>query len=190
MTSTFSTVSLPSTLSGINDKYYGGVLAPNGKVYFAPYKETVPHVGVFDPVTRAFSTIDVVHQSEFGKWNGGVLAPNGKIYFPPRNSDWVLVLDPVTNATSVVNADPASAIKPNKFSGGVCAPNGKLIFAPANEKNVGVFDVGNAAPAYMVAGGVPEARPSLPERCASTCKNRVFHPTSPPPDLDPVWRLV
>ena len=37
------------------------------------------------------------------------------------------------------------------------APNGKVYFVPRNENRIGELELGNKAPAYEVAGGVPEA---------------------------------
>jgi len=131
-TSVFSIVDISATISGTN-KYCGGVLAPNGKIYFAPMGAN--HVGVFDPATSAFSVIDI-SATITGDWKyfGAVLAPNGKIYFVPGDAFGVGVFDPATHAFSVVD------ISSTDYFGGVLAPNGKIYFAPRNALNVGVFD--------------------------------------------------
>jgi len=65
-------------------KWSGGVLADNGKIYFAPYSLT--DVGIFDPSTLLFTIapsrygILSVDRMNFG---GGILGANGKIHFPP-----------------------------------------------------------------------------------------------------------
>ena len=70
-------------------KFSGGVLAPNGILYFVPF--SVPYIGKFDPVVdeqNSFSLIDISAFSEISAsarpiFMGGVLAPNGIIYFVP-----------------------------------------------------------------------------------------------------------
>ena len=88
VTETFSSFgSLPTG----NSKTWGGVLAPNGKIYCSPYGST--SIIVIDPVNRSAYTF-----GSFGggfKWAAPVLATNGKIYCPPFQADnRVLVIDP------------------------------------------------------------------------------------------------
>ena len=78
-TTTFDSLSGPS-------KWYGGVLAPNGKIYGIPFTSTT--VLEIDPATNTTTTFGSL--SGATKWSGGVLAPNGKIYGIPRNSTSVL----------------------------------------------------------------------------------------------------
>jgi hypothetical protein len=47
---TFTAVDISSTISS-DAKYFGGVLAPNGKIYFVPY--SADSVGVFTPGSAA-----------------------------------------------------------------------------------------------------------------------------------------
>ena len=74
-------------------KWYGGVLAPNGKIYGIPVNST--QVLEIDPVaqtTQLFGNLAGTF-----KWYGGVLAPNGKIYGMPFNSTQVLEIDKSTS---------------------------------------------------------------------------------------------
>ena len=53
-------------------------LAPNGKVIFVPYN--ADNVGVFDPVSNAFSVVDISATiSSNGKYFGGMLKMRGMI---------------------------------------------------------------------------------------------------------------
>ena len=159
-------VPVPARSNGLM-KYFGGVLAPNGKIYFTPTARYSQHVAMFDPVTGAFDEIDTVIPEKNVMFDGAVLARNGKIWFLPRQSLSALVFDPATNATYFVTG----AVTAN-YAGGVLAPNGKIICVPysgawdgsANRMKVGVFTPGNTDPAYMVAGGVPQACTTLPPR--------------------------
>ena len=58
-------------------KWYGGVLAPNGKIYTIPYSS--PYVLEIDTERRIARPFAMTYP-HWAKWSGGVLAPNGKIY--------------------------------------------------------------------------------------------------------------
>ena len=69
-------------LTGDN-KWFGGVLAPNGKIYCVPRSST--SVLIIDPETNTAETTSITGLTGNAKWYGGVLAPNGKIYCVPYN---------------------------------------------------------------------------------------------------------
>ena len=105
-----------------SDKWNGGVLAPNGKIYGIPRSTT--SVLIIDPVTNTTDTTTISGlSSETSKWLGGVLAPNGKIYCIPYNSSSVLIIDPVTNTVDTISGLGTDSLK---WVGGVLAPNGKI----------------------------------------------------------------
>jgi len=72
---------------------FGGVLAPNGKIYGIPH--TSDSVLIIDPETNTSDTTTITGLT--GRWAGGVLAPNGKIYGIPYGFGSVLIIDPETN---------------------------------------------------------------------------------------------
>ena len=119
-TKTFTTIDISSTVSG-DSKYYGGVLAPNGKIYFVPTR--ADNIGELDPSTKIFNTIDISGTiSSDWKYFGGVLAPNGKIYFVPNHADNIGELDignhePAYEASPDVAASWSALLSPyfNKF---------------------------------------------------------------------------
>ena len=78
-----------------SNKWNGGVLAPNGKLYYIPFNWN--EVYVIDPNTNNIEIIPVSMPLNAGYWVGGVLAPNGKIYGIPGNAPNVLIIDPMTN---------------------------------------------------------------------------------------------
>ena len=118
---TQTTTTLFGNLSGTG-KWYGGVLAPNGKIYGTPFGST--QVLEIDPVTQTTTLFGSLSGS--GKWAGGVLAPNGKIYGIPHGSTQVLEIDPVTQTTTLFGNLSGSS----KWIGGVLAPNGKIYCTP------------------------------------------------------------
>ena len=71
-----------------SSKWWGGVLASNGKIYGIPHRST--SVLEIDPENRTTSTFG----SSLGdfKYSGGVLAPNGKIYCVPYNASDVFLV--------------------------------------------------------------------------------------------------
>lgn len=142
-----STVITPN----INAKYFGGVLAPNGKIYMIPYSAS--NVLILDPKTNTFDTTTI---SNLGsgqyKWQGGVLASNGKIYGIPRNSTSVLIIDPVTNTADTTTISDLSS-QTNKWAGGVLAPNGNIYCIPRNAADVLVINPLTNTKSFITGAG-------------------------------------
>jgi hypothetical protein len=65
------------TVYGGGSLYEGGVLAPNGMIYFTHITTQILQL------TRLPSLIGSIYNGT-SKWHGGVLAPNGMIYFAQR----------------------------------------------------------------------------------------------------------
>ena len=77
----------------MGNKWSGGVLAPNGKIYAIPQNSTF--ILEIDPSNNTTSTFGNFVGST--KWYGGILAPNGKIYGIPASIANILqILDSVT----------------------------------------------------------------------------------------------
>lgn len=67
-----------------DNKYHGGVLAPNCHIYMVLY--CADNIGDFNPSTGVFAVIDISAViSHDQKYQGGVLAPNGHIYMVAPN---------------------------------------------------------------------------------------------------------
>ena len=111
---TFDVIDISSRIS-TDDKYAGGVLAPNGHIYMVPHK--ADSIGDFDPSTNAFDVIDISSRISTGKkYIGGVLAPNGHIYMVPFMADSIGDFDFSTNVFHVI--DISSRISTdNKYAG-------------------------------------------------------------------------
>ena len=165
-TNAFSVVSISVDSSPGNFEEFlfsGGVLAPNGKVYFIPHNAVT--VGVFDPAAHAFSTVEVIHPAIFPP----LQTPNPKpqpsaLSLPPRsrsphtNSKHQPRHQRYTPPSSHPGQTPIQGT-PWGFGQGVLSPDGKLVLVPEAGDQVGVFTPGGAAPSYTVAEGVPEAPP-------------------------------
>jgi hypothetical protein len=66
-----------------SNKWVGGALGPNGKIYGIPRNAT--QLLEIDPATKTSALVGTVSSST-NKWFGGVLAKNGKIYGFPQNA--------------------------------------------------------------------------------------------------------
>ncbi len=114
--------------------YWGGALAPNGKIYCAPFSSNF--MLEIDTVNKTAITVGVDLGAGSKYAGGGVLAPNGKIYFTPWDSVNILEFDPNTN-TVVGFGNIAGG---QKFVGGVLAPNGLIYCVPAGTTVIYYFD--------------------------------------------------
>ena len=70
----------------------GGVLAANGKIYFAPFG--APQVRCIDPEAQTAETFGPKLDGPIKYSAVGVLAANGKIFFAPDRAAQVLCIDP------------------------------------------------------------------------------------------------
>lgn len=117
-------VSTFGNISGTN-KWMGGVLGSNGKIYGAPYtKSTILEI---DVTMRTMIEKAVAGISNGGSYSGGCLLPDGKIIFIPCNGKVACEYNPSTN--TVVKFGDCTSVLEN-FHGGVLAPNGKIYCIP------------------------------------------------------------
>ena len=150
----------PATLSLINidigkpkqfEKYIGGILANNGKIYCPPFgnignigEENTNNILVIDPtevnnVKVEYITINNVIANQEAKYSNGILANNGKIYCLPygdksdddkENTRKILEINPSKETASFIEKTIGSTIQSNKYIGGVLANNGKIYCPP------------------------------------------------------------
>jgi streptogramin lyase len=125
--------------SNLGPPYGGGVLGPDGKIYFAP--QYSDHIGMFDPSSGVFSNIDVSSKVPGGgskdlRFKSGVLGPDGKIYFITwSGADKIGVFEPSSGDFSAIEIPGVY-----NYMGSVLGPNGKIYFVPYDANNIGVFD--------------------------------------------------
>jgi len=118
--------------------YFGGTLAPNGKIYLAPYGVT--HFAFIDPSSNTVSAFtSFVGAAIGGHYEGGVLHTNGKIYMIPHSSSLIRVVDPSNNTVSVAFT-LINALTDGNFSGATLTPNGKIYLAPYYQSCFTVID--------------------------------------------------
>ncbi|MCB1179749.1 MAG: hypothetical protein KDK36_19380, partial [Leptospiraceae bacterium] len=119
-----------------NSKWFGGVLAPNGKIYGIPRSSN--DIIVIDPSSDS-ATIITPSPSLSGnwKWAGGTLAPNGKIYGTPNYATSVIVIDPSTDSVSTFGSLSNDS---NKWRGGILGANGKIYAGPSSGTSILIID--------------------------------------------------
>eukprot|EP00411_Alexandrium_monilatum_P084895 CAMPEP_0175729486 /NCGR_PEP_ID=MMETSP0097-20121207/49827_1 /TAXON_ID=311494 /ORGANISM="Alexandrium monilatum, Strain CCMP3105" /LENGTH=212 /DNA_ID=CAMNT_0017037347 /DNA_START=1 /DNA_END=636 /DNA_ORIENTATION=+ len=127
---------LPSSMCGCAGYLADGLLAPDGKIYFAPFN--ADRALVIDPSQSTVETLGPALPGG-GKYRAaGVLAHNGKIYFAPSGADRVLVIDP--RQSTVETLGPKLLGSPKYRAAGVLAPDGRIYFAPHDADRALVID--------------------------------------------------
>jgi hypothetical protein len=128
---------LGATLTDTN-KWVGGVLGPDGKIYGMPHNST--DILIIDPVAGTATRSNMgATLTDTGKWVGGVLGPDGKIYGMPYNSTDILIIDPVAGTATRSNMG-ATLTDTIKWIGGVLGPDGKIYGMPFNSTDILIID--------------------------------------------------
>lgn len=114
--------------------YIGGVLAPNGCIYFIPDNS---NVGVlkFNPIQNT-QTILSIPSGSGSAWLGGVIAKNGKIYCAPDFGTKILVINTLTDQITTLSTGLTST----SWTGGVLAYTGKIYLTPGNSDVMLIID--------------------------------------------------
>ena len=129
-------------------KWWGGVLAHNGKIYCIPHASST--VLVIDPEKRTTYTFTCPTTPSYNginqRWAGGVLAPNGKIYGIPWNlasSVNLLEIDPIVDSAKIITGIPTGNVSlgDNLWIGGVLASTGKIYSMPALQAFGGTLEI-------------------------------------------------
>lgn len=138
-TGTASATQFAGSYADVN-KWFGGVLGPDGKVYGIPFHSST--ILVIDPVsgTATRTTMGASIAGGIAQWAGGVLGPDGKIYAAPRSADTILVIDPLAGTARTWAPTAINLADANKWTGGVLGPNGKIYFIPENAADLLVVD--------------------------------------------------
>lgn len=129
---TFTVELIGTTYAGDDAKWGHGVIAPNGKIYFAPLTRT--SVLVVDPSTDTTTTIGSVSTSGGASWVGCVLATDGKIYCAPGTKNTVLIINPMNDTVSE-SADLGTLSgaffgTQLRYNGAILAQNGDIYCIP------------------------------------------------------------
>jgi len=133
-------------------KFIGAATAPNGLVVFPPWEILggILKVGLFDPVTELFSTVDVTAEvtadgTSTRPFSGAVTANNGLIVFVPNAANAVGLFNAGTQSLSTYDIS-SYGLPSGKFIFGAPAPTGNVVyFAPFAAGAIGKFDAGTSA---------------------------------------------
>jgi hypothetical protein len=126
----------------LTNKWCGGVLAPNGKIYGIPHSNASQNISILtiDTLTNTASASDRgIDFSDNIKWIGGVLAPNGKIYGIPHNSTDILIIDTIAD-TVTRSAMGADLTGTQKWYGGVLGSDGMIYGMPYDSSDILIID--------------------------------------------------
>lgn len=112
LSASVTTIDISQIVTGFR-KFAGGILAPNGNIYFIPYNIDRPYV--IHTRKGTLNTYFGTTISGSTRYEGGVLAPNGKIYCSPGTNNNILVISPAP--TTNTNFGLATLLSPylNKF---------------------------------------------------------------------------
>ncbi|MFA5669429.1 MAG: hypothetical protein WC967_09295 [Balneolaceae bacterium] len=149
-------LTLTGPVSGVQ-KWFGGVLGPDGKIYCVPNES--PDILIIDSFNNIATLSDMgADLSGVGTWAGGVLGPDGKIYCSPSNATDILIIDPIAD-TATRSAMGADLTGNAKWQGGVLGTDGKIYCVPNSATDILIIDTvsGTATRSNMGAdltGGV------------------------------------
>jgi hypothetical protein len=147
-TNTWSETPIPILLNtDFGDYYRGGVVAPNGKIYYPPF--IGQDILVNDVPNNRFYKINAP-SGQYARYNGCVLGPNGLIYCVPLDENNVMVINP--NTDTYTTLDISGVTGSLKWAGGVLANNGKIYCAPAYATSVLVIDTNNNTTQFDISG--------------------------------------
>ena len=134
--------------------YRGGVLAPNGDIYFVPNSadrgQKMSSSGVVSTYSLVYTTTNAYY--------GGVLAPNGDIYFVSQDAR----VGQKVSAAGVVSTYSLVYTRTFAYGGGVLDMNGNIHFVPGNADRGQKISAGGVVSTYSLvlttfaayAGGV------------------------------------
>jgi len=142
------TITKIASLPGEN-KFHGGVLAPDGDIYFIPSSSNkVYYLNTTTLQIKSFGDFENNNHA----WNGGVLGPNGKIYSLPWtvSNNKILEIDPVTKKIETIE------IASGGYGGQILAGNGKIYGIPDSATQIIEFDPIDKSITYF--GDLPGVR--------------------------------
>jgi hypothetical protein len=130
-----------ATLGTNINKFAGGVLGSDGKIYCIPSEAR--RVLRFTPTT-ASQVPEVLTSADVSGYVGGVLSPNNRIYMIPYVANNIGIID-ISNSTistslsTFINTSGVvtdiSTLGTTKFHGGVLGPNGNIYCMPDDNSN-------------------------------------------------------
>jgi hypothetical protein len=176
-TSNYTQVAVPNNAGGTggNGGWSDACLLPDGRAIIVPQIPTVTSMGIFNPVTNAFTTIATGSGVGTGYTYGASagISPDGRVIFPPFRTTAIGIYNPVLNTftttTGGLTANPG-------HTGGCVLPNGQMMFAPYDSGWIGLFNpVTNV---YTTGPTIPGYATNMMALCVPLPDGRVVLPPS------------
>jgi hypothetical protein len=98
-----ASVTLNSAIFDVNDAYRGGVVHPDGNIYYGPCVTTRSRYVRFNPSGNTQVEVTTPTLSGSAKYTVGALGADGKIYMAPSDMDKFMVIDPVADTVTLQN---------------------------------------------------------------------------------------
>ena len=147
-TNTWNEVLIPDlSNTAYGDYYRGGVVAPNGKIYYAPFISQ--YILVNDVPNNRFYKI-LAPSEQYARYSSCALAPNGLIYGIPLDENNVMVINPANDTYTTFDISGVTGYL--KWSGGVLANNGKIYCCPGNATSILIIDPATNTAVFDVSG--------------------------------------
>ena len=128
--------------------WVGGVVGPDGNIYFAPY--AAANILKLNVSTGVTTNITGGATYTASGWVGGVLGPDGNIYFAPYAATNILKLNVATGVTT--NITGGVTFTSNGWLGGVLGPDGNIYFAPYVSPNILKLNVATGVTTTITGG--------------------------------------
>jgi len=138
-TNAFTTIAAGGLLAGAYTYAGQGVLAPDGRVIFAPFRIT--GIGIFNPATNSFTTTTGGMTAGPG-YSGACVLPNGKLMWGPYDNAWIGQFDPTTNTykTGPAITGISGGWSTAYYAGVAPLPDGRVVLVPQNGSTIGIYN--------------------------------------------------
>ena len=158
-------VSFFGELSPSRQKWYGGILAPDGCIYCVPNCADQ----VLKIVPGPEPTVELLGDLEPGgwKWHGGCTGSDGRIYGFPAHADSVLCIEPGPEPKVFTYGGPipASEYRPDgkyKYGGGIAAGDAVYAFPSDTARVLKILPPDSDEPVKVRSGRGPYPCSSSP----------------------------
>jgi len=145
---TVTTSNLTGGVTYVSQGWLGGVLGPDGNIYFAPYNSA--NILKLTVSTGVTTTLTGGATYTLSGWTGGVLGPDGNIYFAPYNAPNILRLNVSTGVTTNITG---GAVYSTALSQGcVIGPDGNMYCVPYNVARILKLDISTGVTSSITGG--------------------------------------
>jgi hypothetical protein len=161
-----------------SNRYYGGVLLPDGRVFCVPTQSA--NAIIYNPADNTVFYTSLSVNSSPEHYLGGVLLKDGRVFVVPYNASNAVIYNPKTDVVSPASLPGGSGA----YSGGVLLPDGRVFLVPYGASNARIYDpnTNSSTPVTSVTSGysggvlLPDGRVFLVPYVASNA--RIYDPNT------------